>query len=187
MRGKNVKNTTISLPIEVLTILPVRPIGTGTISEICEVLQAKGIQAVPKPPILRPRGAYDAGRHQFRAEVLLERARSCAARPILAVTDADCYGGNLNFVLGMAEVGGRVALVSTHRLRAASTRNAFRQRLVKELMHELGHGEGLGHCGDPKCVMHFSNSLTEVDAKSGELCAGCVRRLGLARAASGAA
>ena len=86
-------------------------------------------------------------------------------------------------------VGAHVSVASYELMlgRNAWSRDAFRQRLAKELMHELGHGEGLGHCRDPKCMMHFSNSLTEVDAKSGEFCARCVRRLGLVRAASDAA
>ncbi len=165
------------LPLDSVTILPVQPVGTDGVAEIREELQRRGVQVAQRPTVLRPPGAYDARRRQFRAEVLLERARSCPERPILAVTDADCYAGNLNFVFGMAEVGGRVAVVSLHRLRAGSHHDRFRQRTTKEVIHELGHGEGLGHCRDPKCVMHFSNSLAETDAKSSEFCSACVRRL----------
>jgi archaemetzincin len=176
------------MPIDMVTILPVEPIGRKGLEELCDVLQAEGIRVVLKPPILRPRDAYDARRRQFRAEALLERARSCTERPILAVTDADCYAGSLNFVFGMAEVGGRAATVSLHRLRDASTGERFHQRIAKEVIHELGHGEGLGHCRDPKCVMRFSNSLAETDAKSKGLCPACLRHLrtrAAARAAGG--
>lgn len=165
------------LPIDVVTILPVEPIGKNGLEELRDVLQGEGIEVILKPPILRPPDAYDARRRQFRAEALLQRARSCAERPIVAVTDADCYAGSLNFVFGIAEVGGRAAAVSLHRLRGASTDERFHQRMAKEVIHELGHGEGLGHCRDPKCVMRFSNSLAETDAKSKELCPACLRHL----------
>jgi archaemetzincin len=167
----------MDLPIKSITVLPVQPVTMEGLKDICEVLQAKGIGVVQKMPVLRPAGAYDAQRRQFRAEALLERAKHCAERPVLAVTDADCYGGDLNFVFGMADVGGRVAVVSLHRLRSATTRQRFRQRVAKEIIHELGHGEGLRHCCDPKCVMHFSNSLSETDAKGSDLCWECLRRL----------
>jgi len=174
---KSVGDPTTPFPIDVITVLPVQPVNTGDLEEVREVLQATGIRVTLKPPILRPRNAYDTRRRQFRAEVLLERARICAERPILAVTDADCYAGKLNFIFGMAEVGGRVALVSLHRLHATATHDLFRQRLAKEILHELGHAEGLGHCRDPRCVMRFSNSLAEADAKGGEFCSRCLRRL----------
>ncbi len=167
----------MALPIETITILPVQPIATRALDEIRDVLHAKGIRVVHQmTPILRPAGAYDGRRHQFRAEVLLEGARHCEERPVLAVTDGDCYAGKLNFVFGMADVGGRVAVVSLRRLRAPTTER-FRQRAAKEIIHELGHGEGLGHCHNPKCVMHFSNSLSDTDAKSSEFCRECQWRL----------
>ncbi len=167
----------MALPFVALTILPVQPIAVARLDAIGDVLHAKGIRDVhQKAPILRPAGAYDDRRHQFRAEVLLERARQCGERPILAVTDGDCYADNLNFVFGIADVGARVALVSLNRLRGPTSAR-FRERAAKEIIHELGHGEGLVHCRDPKCVMHFSNSLSDTDAKSSEFCQECQWRL----------
>ncbi|MGA2842718.1 MAG: hypothetical protein ABSG18_21645 [Steroidobacteraceae bacterium] len=46
-----------------------------------------------------------------------------------------------------------------------------------EICHELGHAVGLRHCENPCCVMCFSNSLAEADAKGEELCASCMRRV----------
>lgn len=165
------------LPIDVIAILPVQPAGPDGIEAVRGLLEAQGIRVIEQPPILRPRGAYDAQRHQYRAEVLLERARLIAMRPVLVVTDADCYAGDLNFVFGIAEFAGGLALVSLYRLRERATHARLRQRIATEMLHELGHALGLPHCHSAKCVMRFSNSLAQADAKGEEFCPACLRRL----------
>ena len=49
----------------------------------------------------------------------------------------------------------------------------FYERLVKEEVHELGHAFGLNHCENIKCIMHFSNSLSDTDIKTSRLCNVC--------------
>jgi archaemetzincin len=53
------------------------------------------------------------------------------------------------------------------------TRLCFYDRAVKEIVHELGHTFGLGHCPNSKCVMHFSNSLADTDLKEAYFCNMC--------------
>jgi archaemetzincin len=53
----------------------------------------------------------------------------------------------------------------------------FRERAVKEAVHELGHTFGLGHCPDSSCVMHFSNCLDDTDRKGKEYCPECRAKL----------
>jgi archaemetzincin len=164
-------------PVREFTLLPIQPIDRLAMEQITEELRSRGVGVKLERPILRPRGSYDARRRQFRAEVLLERVALSAARPVLGVTDADCYGGKLNFVFGMADMGGGTAVVSLYRLRAGATTSTFLARAMKEIFHELGHACGLGHCANPRCVMRFSNSLAETDAKEEQLCATCMQRL----------
>ena len=165
------------LPVSAVTLLPIQPIDAVTLVRVSDELRSRGVKVELKPAVLRPRDSYDARRQQFRAERLLERVALAPERPVLALTDGDCYAAKLNFVFGMAEVGGGTAVVSLFRLRRGATAGTFMTRAMKEIFHELGHAVGLGHCENPRCVMHFSNSLAEADTKEECLCAACLRRL----------
>ena len=52
-----------------------------------------------------------------------------------------------------------------------------RRRALQECVHELGHTWGPRHCWDARCVMHFSNSLPDTDARGAAFCSRCARRL----------
>jgi len=100
----------------------------------------------------------------------------------LGVVDVDIFAPGLNFVFGQADIAGRRALISLRRLRQEfyclpRSENLFRERALKEAVHELGHTYGLGHCPDPACVMHFSNSLHDTDLKGWSFCPDCQGRV----------
>lgn len=131
-----------------------------------------------------PPDAYDATRNQYSSTRILAwliQVGSPDAHKLLAITDQDLFMPVLTFVFGEAPLGGRVALVSTARLlppggSPARGGRLFAARLVKEAVHELGHGFGLVHCDQDRCVMSRSSSLLQVDAKSGGLCQDCWTR-----------
>ncbi|MBI4462937.1 MAG: archemetzincin, partial [Acidobacteria bacterium] len=63
---------------------------------------------------------------------------------LLGITALDLYVPVLTFVFGEAQLSGRCALVSAHRLREEfyglpPSNDLFHERLVKEAVHELGH------------------------------------------------
>jgi archaemetzincin len=96
----------------------------------------------------------------------------------LGVTGVDLTAPGLNFVFGLADPRGRVAVISLARLYPefyGQPRDParFKARAVKEAVHELGHLLGLDHCPDPACVMAFSNSLGDTDRKGPGFCPGC--------------
>ncbi|MFQ6038426.1 MAG: hypothetical protein ACE5LV_07400 [Candidatus Aminicenantales bacterium] len=92
------------------------------------------------------------------------------------------YVPQLNFVFGEAELEGHFDVISLIRLRQSfyglpENRGLFLERAVKEAVHELGHTFGLRHCPDPRCVMHFSNSLLDTDRKEASFCTRCRKLL----------
>jgi archaemetzincin len=129
--------------------------------------------------------AFDTFRSQAYSTALLVRL-SQAPLPegvaLLGITDADLYVPVLTFVFGEAQMPGRAALVSLHRLREEfyglpPDAGRLDLRLLKEGLHELGHTQGLRHCDDWRCVMVSSHAVEKLDLKDDDFCASCRRRL----------
>jgi archaemetzincin len=124
--------------------------------------------------------AYHEERRQYHSTTILERLAGRLEPSqirILGFTDRDLFIPILTHVYGEAQLGGRAALVSTHRLQQGldtpSASGISASRMVKEAVHELGHTFDLRHCREPGCIMHYCRSLKDVDAKSDELCRYC--------------
>ncbi len=132
-----------------------------------------------------PRTGYDRQRQQYKSEEILQvlgPIEHPEARRIVGLIDQDCYCPELNFIFGQAAAGGREIFVALPRLRPPCSgmeedKNLFRDRVLKEIVHELGHTWGLPHCDQPGCVMRFSNSLQDTDEKNAEFCYSCKSRL----------
>jgi archaemetzincin len=130
------------------------------------------------PPVPHPDFAWNKRREQYRAEAILAHVHAAGATCALAIADLDLYVPDLNFVFGLAQGVLARAIIAVQRLRQSfyglpEDADVFRQRVVKEAVHELGHVFGLEHCRDRRCVMAFSNSLTDTDYKGCEFCPEC--------------
>ena len=148
----------------------------GTFGSRCVEIAAK----------LNPQDGYNAARRQYHSTQLLQRlhdmGRSSCGK-ILGVTEVDLFIPIFTFVFGEAQVGGKAALMSAHRLRQQfyglpDDRKLLYTRAEKEATHELGHAYGLTHCRSYDCVMRFANSVEVVDIKSSEFCSLCSDKLG---------
>lgn len=140
-----------------------------------------GFSAVWGPSLPLPGDAYRQKRKQYLAApfvgALAELPGGGHLR-LLGITGVDLFAQGLNFIFGQAVIGGRECLVSLARLKPSFyglpvDAGLFRERVIKEAVHELGHTLGLGHCRDPLCVMMFSNSLSDTDRKSSAFCDNC--------------
>jgi len=121
------------------------------------------------------KNAYHTRRTQYNASKLLSAliqhmARVPSARNAVALwmVRDDMYVTGMNFVFGLAHTG-KAAVLSIHRLYSE-------ELIVKEAIHELGHVLGLQHCTN-ECVMRYSNSLAEAEAKPARLCERCRARI----------
>jgi len=123
--------------------------------------------------------AYNPERKQyFSSELLACLKKSEGDEKVVGIADVDLYVPRLNFVFGEADIVSGTAVVSLCRLRQeyyglTSDEALFLERATKEIVHELGHTFGLGHCPNSKCVMHFSNSLADTDLKDMYFCNKC--------------
>ncbi len=145
-----------------------------TMQFIAETL-GKYISVLDGGTLPLPREAYDQERNQWNAAVMIGSIED-TDNMILLVTHVDLFVQDLNFVFGVADRASMNALVSTNRLGSLDPTIA-RRRIIKEAVHEVGHLLDLDHCPDSRCVMHFSNSLSEVDEKGKEFCPSCTRHL----------
>ena len=132
-----------------------------------------------------PPGAWDPARGQYQSveimKALVRNAPAGAAR-VLGITGYDLAIPLLTFLFGQAQLDGLVALVSVCRLRQEfyglpPDRALLRERLTKEILHEMGHTFGLTHCSHGDCAMSLSTHIELVDAKKASWCAGCGGKL----------
>ena len=128
--------------------------------------------------IPRPAASFQPSRNQYLGTALLaelKRHDVPDADRIVGLIDADVYAPGLNFIFGQAEKPGRFAIVALPRFRESfrgrpEDVRKFHDRALKVTIHELGHTFGSVHCRDRKCVMHFANSLPEVDHTGFQYC-----------------
>ncbi|AIU70175.1 archaemetzincin [Thermococcus eurythermalis] len=130
--------------------------------------------------------AFNPLRGQYLGRVFLPTLSALKERlnatAVLGITELDLYEEGLNFIFGLANPSLKSAVVSVHRLRnefygLEPDDELLIERAIKEAMHELGHVFGLRHCPNPRCVMHFSNSLYDTDVKGPLYCPVCEEKL----------
>jgi archaemetzincin len=129
--------------------------------------------------------AFDVSRNQYNSTAilagLLEKFDDHNGK-ILGITDGDLFVPVLTYVFGEAQLDGKVAVISSHRLHEEfyglqPDDNILKMRLLKEAIHELGHTFGLTHCSNYLCVMHSSTGVDEIDVKTERFCRECRRKI----------
>jgi len=147
----------------------------------CEVLPAE-----PEPAF-----AFNVTRRQYLSTEILasmmQRTTPDTCR-LLGVTLVDLYIPILTFVFGEAQLKGKCALVSAHRLHQEfyglpADPKLLHERLLKESAHELGHTLTLAHCDDYECVMSASHGVEWIDLKASRFCGSCRASIGKANSA----
>ena len=171
--------------MSVIYLLPVGPADGPLLERLRRGLEEEmrvSCSILARP--LDPAPSFHAERQQYHSTQILARMVPLVQDGcwrLLGVTSLDLYMPILTFVFGEAQLNGRCALVSWHRLRQEFYGMPFdpellADRLLKESMHELGHTLGLTHCQDYACAMAASHSVEWIDLKGRYFCRDCGER-----------
>jgi len=164
----------------------------GTLRRLGALLEREFRTSVRyRNPWFDPEASFDTSRGQYSSTRILKQLLDDPQEPaerILGVTSVDLFAPVLTYVFGEAQLGGRAAVVSSHRLRSEvyglpADEALLFERLHKEAVHELGHTFGLLHCANQTCVMRSAVYAEEIELKSAGFCELC--RALLKRAATG--
>lgn len=172
----------------------VRVIPLGRVDTLALQVAAANLQSILELPadILAPLPEPDYAllpeRAQYNAGPILKDLAGAFPGPQLnlGLTGVDLCLPILTFVFGEAQLGGRAAVVSYHRLdgglsREQDSRQLLYERLAKITVHETAHLLGLSHCRSPGCLMRFSQSLEQLDTLSALFCDQCSYELARSR------
>jgi archaemetzincin len=171
-----------------ISILPILNVSEATIRDIAKALGNVFLSKVEVRPTLNklPDNTYVKDREQYDAQKLLhfldKEYHPSQKHKLLAACNVDIFAGEMNFIYGVAQMGGGLSLISLYRLdqRYYSKPSDYEKlfaRAVKEATHELGHSYHLEHCDNKGCVMQFSDDIMAVDQKESWFCEDCRERL----------
>ncbi len=128
---------------------------------------------------------YNIDRRQYDANLLLQFVNEEYGNipgKLVALFNVDLFIPILTFIYGQAYLNGKTAIASNYRLEnkyygLKPDKELEKSRLIKEIIHELGHTLGLVHCYNPTCVMRSSTYVEDIDQKNQSLCKKCNSKL----------
>jgi len=132
-----------------------------------------------------PTYAYHKGKNQYHSTKILKRIhklRLTGYDMVLGIVDVDLYIPERTFVFGEANKKKKVAIISLTRLRQEfydqpQDFTLFKQRIIIEAVHEIGHTFGLHHCKNNDCVMFLSKTVSDSDQKGPDFCPNCKKKI----------
>ncbi len=172
-------------PIAVIDVLEIAPPARRLVKEVMAGLSRR----VAVPCRLRSLDSLHArieiphipGRNQADADRLLARLEELPTEPgrvWVGLTGKDIGNPIFTHFFGRARHGGSAAIVSAARLTPvfyglADDVDLTAHRTTLEMLHEIGHVAGLGHCEDYGCVMRFAPSVEQIDNRGQTFCDVC--------------
>lgn len=168
-----------------LQILPIGCPDVDLVGWLAEALHEKfhTPTEIVSPP-LDASFALHLERQQYHSSEILasmQRYVNGSTWRLLGITPLDLYIPILTFVFGEAQLGGKSAIVSYHRLQQEfyglpKDLDLLANRTLVESVHELGHTLHLTHCHDHQCAMAPSHAVEWIDIKDSGFCEDCLSR-----------
>lgn len=176
--GREVKQFSRHRRMEVAALGPVDQLAVSVAAANIQAIL--GLMATALPPWPNPDYAFLPGRDQYNAiPILKDLSRDIVDDTLrLGIISADLCLPFLSFVYGEAQIDGKAAVLSLHRLRRGPDGKTepsalFLQRLAKVAVHESAHIIGMTHCRNQGCIMCFSLELESLDSLSMAFCPEC--------------
>jgi len=159
----------------ILAIVPVGTIRGSVLNTIkYEIPKYLPYEKVVREQKIELPDSYDPVKKQYNAASFFAEANYPDYDSLLLVTDTDMYFGPLNYVFG--HYNENKGLVSLRRIDptwdARDDPQAFRDRLLNESVHQLGHTLGLAHC-KKDCVMSHVSDVIDIDRRTNNFCNPC--------------
>jgi len=137
-------------------------------------------------PVNLPGNAFYAPRNRYKADTILnfiQQIKPAGTRLIVGITGKDIStrkGNNADYgIMGFGFQPGYACVVSIFRLQGDNpTEKLLFQRLLKTVLHEMGHNFGLAHCPNKHCIMADAKGELNQDNETG-LCDVCQKKLNL--------
>ena len=165
-----------------ITVIPLGPVAHDLLRVIADSIQ--GLVRLPvdvHEAIPLPEEAFMPSRGQYNVMALLKflaENHAGSSLKVIGITAMDITNPILTYVFGEAYMDGEAAVMSYARLATTPSGdpipwNHFLDRVVKVVIHEIGHMFNLVHCHHGRCVMRSSHNLVQLDEKLNYLCDYC--------------
>jgi len=168
-------NQPVNYKITEMRIIPVGDVASSDQEAVLNILQKDfpNTKIALSESIEIPAETYDSKRQQYNAEeILLKLKQGSSDKSIrqIGLINHDIYTPDLNFVFSTTQPKGNTILISLARLMDENDRSETEARYRKVLLRTLGVSFGFKPSSERSCVMAFSNSLEELDAKGLDWC-----------------
>lgn len=128
---------------------------------------------------------FDPARRQYNGNRILQMVETLSTPDsikTIGLFNVDLFIPILTYIFGQAYLNGKSGIVSQYRLSnelygLPEDSKLLLSRLIKEVIHELGHCFGLIHCYQTECVMRSSTYVEDIDQKGEGMCEECRGKL----------